>query len=85
MHEDCSSTQYMLYVPLVIPAIDPANKISIFWVGSSNVLSKRSSWKRCPQMKSPYKDVFYVWNNARIEAGLPTFASMTSGTPRRAT
>ena len=36
-------------------------------------------------MKRLYKDNCYVSNNARIEAGLPTFASMTSGTPPRAT
>ncbi|WP_150294608.1 site-specific integrase [Sphingobium estronivorans] len=42
-----------------------------------DVLAKVPRWEGCsfvvpnPQTKLPYKDVFYVWNKARIEAGVP--------------
>lgn len=42
-----------------------------------DVLAQVPRWDDCsfvvpnPQTKLPYKDVFYVWNKARIEAGVP--------------
>lgn len=42
-----------------------------------DVLAQVPRWGDCPfvvpnpQTKRPYKDIFYVWNKARIEAGLP--------------
>lgn len=42
-----------------------------------DVLAQVPRWDDCPfvvpnpQTRKPYKDIFYVWNKARIEAGLP--------------
>lgn len=42
-----------------------------------DVLAQVPRWDDCsfvvpnPETKLPYKDVFYVWNKARIEAGVP--------------
>lgn len=42
-----------------------------------DVLAQLPRWDDCPYLvpnprtKKPYKDIFYVWNKARIEAGLP--------------
>lgn len=42
-----------------------------------DVLAQVPRWDDCPfvvpnpRTKKPYKDIFYVWNKARIEAGLP--------------
>jgi len=41
------------------------------------ILSNVPRWEGCPfvvpnpETKKPYKDIFYVWNKARIEAGVP--------------
>lgn len=51
------------FVPLSQSAID--------------ILAKVPRWDHCPfvvpnpETKRPYKDIFYVWNKARIEAGVP--------------
>lgn len=42
-----------------------------------DVLAQVPRWDGCPfvvpnpQTKKPYKDIFYVWNKARSEAGVP--------------
>lgn len=51
------------YIPLSQSALD--------------VLAQVPRWDDCsfvvpnPQTKKPYKDIFYVWNKARTEAGVP--------------